>query len=78
MKIYSQLRKLAAAAAVGGMLLAGAGAQAKYPERPVTIVVPLSAGGVTDIAARLLGKRLSEDLGQPFIVENKPGAGGRR
>lgn len=76
MKIYSRICKLASAAAVGGLLLAGAGAQAKYPERPVTIVVPLSAGGVTDIAARLLGKRLSEELGQPFVIENKPGAGG--
>ncbi|MGB6104017.1 MAG: tripartite tricarboxylate transporter substrate binding protein [Pusillimonas sp.] len=76
MKIYSQIQKLASAIAIGGLMLASASAQAEYPERPVTIVVPLSAGGVTDTVARLLGKRLSEELGKPFVIENKPGAGG--
>jgi tripartite-type tricarboxylate transporter receptor subunit TctC len=47
-----------------------------YPTRPVRIIVGQAAGSGSDIAARLLGQRLSERLGQPFVVENRPGAGG--
>src|SRR5258708_2209440 len=46
-----------------------------YPNRPVRWVVGYPAGGSTDIIARLVGHRLSERLGQQFIIENKPGAG---
>ena len=47
-----------------------------HPMRPVRIIVGQAAGSGSDIAARLLGQRLSERLGQPFVVENRPGAGG--
>jgi tripartite-type tricarboxylate transporter receptor subunit TctC len=47
-----------------------------YPTRPVRIVVATSAGGATDILARLLGQWFSERLGQPFVIENRPGGGG--
>ncbi|HEX9590535.1 MAG TPA: tripartite tricarboxylate transporter substrate-binding protein, partial [Bradyrhizobium sp.] len=47
----------------------------KYPTRPVHIIVGFSAGGGNDIIARIFGQKLSESLGQPVIVENKPGGG---
>lgn len=47
-----------------------------YPNRPIRIVVPFVAGGATDILARLLGERMGQSMRQPFVVENKAGAGG--
>jgi tripartite-type tricarboxylate transporter receptor subunit TctC len=46
-----------------------------YPTRPVRIIVPIAAGGATDIVGRLIGQWLSERLGQQFVIENRPGAG---
>jgi tripartite-type tricarboxylate transporter receptor subunit TctC len=49
---------------------------AEYPTRPVSLVVAFTPGGPSDVIARILGKKLQEMLGQPFVIENRPGAGG--
>jgi tripartite-type tricarboxylate transporter receptor subunit TctC len=47
-----------------------------YPSRPVRLIVPVAPAGASDITARLIGQWLSERLGQPFVIENRPGGGG--
>src|SRR5712672_151131 len=54
----------------------GAGAAESWPTRPLTMVVPFAAGGGTDVLGRIVGRRLSEVLGQQVIIENVGGAGG--
>jgi tripartite-type tricarboxylate transporter receptor subunit TctC len=58
------------------LLIAGSASAQQYPTKPVKIIVPFAAGGVTDIAARVITQKLSEKLGQQFIIENIGGAGG--
>ena len=70
-------------AMLGGLALlaaaiAPAAAQdAGYPNRPIRVIVPFAAGGGNDIFARLVGQKAGDVLGQPFVIENRPAAGGR-
>jgi tripartite-type tricarboxylate transporter receptor subunit TctC len=76
MKIQLLKRRAALGVAVACALAAG-GVQAQaFPDKPVHIVVPLAAGGAVDAVARILGQKLSAQIGQPVIVDNKPGASG--
>jgi len=58
------------------LLALPAAAFAQFPSRPITIIVPIPPGGAPDIAARLIGQKLSESVGQPVVVENRVGANG--
>jgi len=72
MRIFTR----AACALLAGAVFAGAASAQTWPARPVRVVVAFTAGGTTDILARSIGQQLSEKLKQPFVIDNKPGAGG--
>jgi tripartite-type tricarboxylate transporter receptor subunit TctC len=67
---------IAATLAAFAIATTGAQAQTKYPERPVTMIVPFAAGGPTDVIARIVGEHMSRTLGQQIVIENVAGAGG--
>jgi tripartite-type tricarboxylate transporter receptor subunit TctC len=64
------------AAVLASLVAASAFAQQSYPARAVRIVAPFAPGGLADVLSRAVGERLQKQLGQPFVVENRPGAGG--
>ncbi|HEY5000032.1 MAG TPA: tripartite tricarboxylate transporter substrate binding protein [Usitatibacter sp.] len=68
--------RTAVLAFLGIIAAAGALAQGNYPDKPIHFIVPFSAGSGTDIIARTVGEAMSRSMGQPIIIENKPGAGG--
>ena len=75
-KVRSVRRQRVLRAAVMALGLWGAAALAQtYPARPISLIVPFPAGGTTDVLARAVGQELSKSLGQPVVVESKPGAG---
>ena len=74
MSAQRMLSSLGLTIALAISLAAGATAQT-YPDQPIKLIVPLGAGGTPDVIARLMAQRLSPQLGQPVVVENRPGAG---
>jgi tripartite-type tricarboxylate transporter receptor subunit TctC len=77
-KVTLTRRQVAGALALAASSIATGGvrAQAKYPDRPVRVILPFAAGGVADITARLVAEGLGNKLGQNFVIENNPSAGG--
>src|SRR5512141_953746 len=71
----SRLRRIAIAVLLSAWA-AGAAAQAGYPRKPILMLVPLQAASAVDNSARLLAQKMSENMGQPVVVENQPGAAG--
>src|SRR5260370_37316316 len=67
--------RLATILALGLAALCSAAFAQDYPNRPVKIIVPFAAGGPADVYARFLAQRLQEALGQPFVVDDRPGGG---
>src|ERR1044071_173071 len=67
---------LGALLAIGPFATADALAQTKLPNRPIRLLVPFAPGGGVDVVARIVGQKLSEQVGQPVLIESKPGAGG--
>ncbi|HTO33536.1 MAG TPA: tripartite tricarboxylate transporter substrate binding protein [Pararhizobium sp.] len=77
LSVFKRRTALGLAVAAASALVLGGAAQAEgFPDRPVTLVVPFAAGGSTDVVARIIGQKMSEDLGQQVVVENVAGAGG--
>ena len=68
--------RILTACAIAGVALQAQAQSMKWPERPVRVIVPFPAGGTSDVVARLFTPRLSEEYGQSFVVDNRPGAGG--
>src|SRR5262245_62792826 len=81
MVVHNRSRRSALASGLAILVLsqcvgAPAHAEAKFPTRPVRLILPFGAGGVADITMRLLGQKLGETWGQQVVIENRPGAGG--
>ena len=74
--ILCNLAAFAFALAAANLAADGAYAQSAYPDHPVRVILPFGPGGVADITARLVAEKLSQKLGQNFVIENNPGAGG--
>src|SRR5690348_9678512 len=72
----SYTRRTFAAALLACIATSFAHAQAPYPTRPIRLLVPFAPGGGVDVVARIVGKQVSEKLGQPILIESKPGGGG--
>jgi tripartite-type tricarboxylate transporter receptor subunit TctC len=70
------MKRMTAAALAAAFSLAAGAASAQYPNKPIKLIVPLAAAGTGDTLARAVGEGMAKELGQPVVIENKPGAGG--
>ncbi|WP_291594086.1 tripartite tricarboxylate transporter substrate binding protein [Comamonas sp.] len=68
---------LQSALGLGSLSIASPGRAQAFPSKPITLVLPFSAGGISDVMARTLAQHVAQHLGKPVIVDNKPGAGGQ-
>jgi tripartite-type tricarboxylate transporter receptor subunit TctC len=69
-------RFMVGAAVAAAMVIGGAAHAQSFPTRPVTVIIPFAGGSASDVVSRIMFNKMSQSLGQPIIVENKPGAGG--
>ena len=69
-------RFLMGATVAAAMTIAGAAHAQSYPTRPITVIIPFAGGSASDVVSRIMFNKMSQSLGQPIVVENKPGAGG--
>jgi tripartite-type tricarboxylate transporter receptor subunit TctC len=76
MQDFDRRRLLGATLATGAGLLASPALAQAFPARPIRLVIPFPAGGPTDVYARFYAERMSRELGQPVVTENRGGAGG--
>ncbi|MBV9458592.1 MAG: tripartite tricarboxylate transporter substrate binding protein [Bradyrhizobium sp.] len=76
MTLFARARALCAAAILAASVAAGGAKASDYPTRPVQVLVPFAAGSASDVITRILLSRIATSLGQPFVVDNRPGAGG--
>ena len=79
-RIPHPVRRRLLAAACAGLAVAASGTAAlaadAYPNKPIKVVVPFAPGGATDVLARVLAEKMAVGLGQPMVIDNKPGAAG--
>ncbi len=73
--LNARARALAAGLVATAAMAMSSAAMAAYPDKPIRLIVGFSAGGTTDVVARIIGKEMGDTLGQPVVVENRPGAG---
>src|SRR5713226_8917161 len=76
MKSYSKGLMLGAVALLATVVCGQAASAQSYPTRPIQVIVPFAGGSASDVVMRILLERMGKSIGQPFIVDNRPGAGG--
>jgi tripartite-type tricarboxylate transporter receptor subunit TctC len=76
MKLFGRLFLLGAAVLLATISAIGGARAADYPTRPITAIIPFAGGSASDVVSRIMFERMSKSMGQPIVVENRPGAGG--
>jgi tripartite-type tricarboxylate transporter receptor subunit TctC len=71
-----RVRQLSAGVVLAAILIGQAADAQTYPARPIQVIVPFAGGSASDVVTRIMLDRMAKSIGQPFIVDNRPGAGG--